>query len=132
MKEDEDGPCVLETDDSITLLTPELWSHHLSVMNPVPIEEAARKRREEVGRRNLMPIPLTARASLRYQESATETAAVGRGLIMYLIAAGYLSREMSVHALDKSKVQRWRNKVMSEASSATDILCTEEDILGKI
>ena len=130
VEEDEDGPCVPETDDSVTLLTPELWSHHLAVMNPVPIEEAAKKRREDVGRRNLMPIPHTARASLRYQQSATETAAVGTGLIMDLIAAGYLSREMSFLALDKSKVQRWRNKVMSEASSAADILCTEEDILG--
>ena len=77
-----------------------------------------------------MTFPHTARASLRYQQSATETAAVGTGLIMDLIAAGYLSREMSFLALDKSKVQRWRNKVMSEASSAADILCTEEDILG--
>ena len=79
-------------------------------MNPVPKEVSARKRREEVVRRNLMTFPHTARASLRYQQSATETAAVGTGLIMDLIAAGYLSREMSFLALEKLKVKTWKKQ----------------------
>ena len=50
-----------------------------------PEEETSsngKKRRKEVGKRNLLPIPNTAAASVRYGQSATETAATASSFLL--------------------------------------------------
>lgn len=74
-----------------------------------------KRRRKEIGKRNKMPIPNTAAASVRFGQSATETAATASSFLMDLIAAGYLSQEHSSLAVDKCKVQRATAVLMTGA-----------------
>ena len=77
-------------------------------MNPIPLpsEVISRKtsKKKEVGQRNLLPLPNTARASLRYELSSTETAAVASSFLLDLIEGGVLSKEFSYLAVDKCKI----------------------------
>ena len=89
-----------------------------------------KKRRKEVGKRNLLPIPNTAAASVRYGQSATETAATASSFLMDLIAAGYLSPEHSSLAVDKCKVQRAKSVLMSGARQSGEEASLNDKILG--
>ena len=115
--------------EEVLLLTPELRTYHLATMNPIPLpsEVISRKtsKKKEVGQRNLLPLPNTARASLRYELSSTETAAVASSFLLDLIEGGVLSKEFSYLAVDKCKIQRWRSQVMSQDNESAYILCTE-------
>ena len=87
-------------------------------------------KKKEVGQRNLLPLPNTARASLRYELSSTETTAVASSFLLDLIEGGVLSKEFSYLVVDKCKIQRWRSQVMSQASGSAEILCTEDAVKG--
>ena len=92
--------------------------------------KGAKVRRQDISKRNMLPIPNTARASLRYELSSTETAAVAFSFLLDLIEGGILSQEFSYLTLDKSKVQRWRNQVMFQASEIAGNMTTDETIKG--
>ena len=65
-------------------------------------------------KRNYMPIPNTAKASLRMSISPKATAIICSEFLKDLIAAGYLAKDMSYLACDRMKVERARKVVMEE------------------
>ena len=67
-------------------------------------------------RRNNMPIPNTAKASLRCQVSPAVTATIVSEYLKDLIAAGHLSPDMSYLACDPSKLYRARKAVMVDST----------------
>ena len=89
-----------------------------------------RDKRGEVGRRNMMPIPNTAAASLRYNVSPSATAALVDEFLQDLIKSGVFTPEHSYLALDKSKVQRARQGVMARAREEGDSECSLGEVEG--
>ena len=77
-------------------------------------------------RRNNMPIPNTAKASLRCQVSPAVTATIVSEFLKDLIAAGHLSPDMSYLACDPSKLYRARKAVMVDSTD------TEKEKVVKI
>ena len=129
----------LQFEEEYSLLTAEMVAHQTAGMNPVPpvtpsltvyLEKGAKAKRQEVIKRNMLPIPHTARTSIRYELSSTETAAVASSFLLDLIEGGILPQELSYLTLDKCKVQRWRNQVMVQASETASTLTTDETIKG--
>ena len=125
----------LQVEEECSLLNTEMVAHQIAVMNPIPPvtfcqEKGATVRRQEISKRNMLPIPNTARTSLRYELSSTETAAVASSFLLDLIEGGILSQEFSYLTLDKSKVQRWINQVMFQARENAGNLTTDETIKG--
>ena len=79
-------------------------------------------------KRNMVGIPLTALAAIRYSVSNTAAAAVARGYVYDLIKAEMLTKDMALLAVDRKKVHRARNLVMkhlqkSEHKSEEKIDC---------
>ena len=66
--------------------------------------------------RNTMPVPNTAKASLRCQVSPAAAATIATEFLKDLIAAGHLSPEMSFLACDPSKLVRARKAVMVDST----------------
>ena len=80
-------------------------------------------RRKEVGKRNLLPIPSTAEASLRFEVYSTAAAAICDGFLADLIRGKILTQDSSYLALDKCKLQRARQSVMAKAREEGDLKC---------
>ena len=89
-----------------------------------------RKRESEIFKRNLLPIPNTSEASLRYGLSSTETAAVASVYLLDLIKGGHLTEEARHLTLDSAKVKRGRDKVMERAKEDGDRKSLEDNIEG--
>ena len=79
---------------------------------------------------NTIPITNTAKASLRYQNSAGQTAVVCSAFLKDLIEAGVVPKDMSYLALDQSKVMRAQAKVLSDAAELGNLQANEDVLSG--
>ena len=82
-------------------------------------------------RRNRMDITGTAETSMRYELSVRSTAAVTTAFLGDLIRAGELHPSKADLAIDPRKLQRARDKVLSEASEQ-GLAQTEEDSIRNV
>ena len=92
-----------------------VWSYKLYTvqLSAVPTKVQTLRRKEQC-KRNQIPIPNTAKASLIYDISPTATAAIGTGYVKDLIQGGILNPEHYYLALDKCKVQMDRTDNMKD------------------
>ena len=81
-------------------------------------------------KRNMIPVPNTAKASLRYCVSPAATASLVSEYLKDLIAAGILSSEMSYLVCDPSKIERARKSVMNKAKDADKLSSSKDPIKG--
>ena len=81
-------------------------------------------------KRNMVPVPNAAKASLRYGISPAATAAITSEYLKDLINAGILSPEMSYLACDPSKIVRARKCVMKEAKEVAQERYSKDKLIG--
>ena len=95
-------------------------------------EEIKTKRKisKENLKRNLLAIPNTSEASIRYGLSSTQTAAIASAYLLDLIDGGQLTQEAKSVTLDSSKVKRGRDKVTSKAKENGDEKSLTDNIEG--
>lgn len=91
-------------------------------------EEKGEWARESEVSQNRMDITRTAQASIRYGLSVRSTAAVTTAFLGDLIAAGELSPSKTVLAVDHSKLQRARDKLLVETSKQGEIQTKQDTI----
>ena len=81
-------------------------------------------------KRNMMPVPNTAKASLRCGVSAAATATIATEFLKDLITAGVLEPKMAYLACDPSKLERARKQVMAQATEMDKQAYAHEKIEG--
>lgn len=81
-------------------------------------------------KRNLLSIPSTATASLRYGVSPAATAAIASGFLQDLIQAGILSGDHAYLACDPFKVSRARQNSMENAKIKDKSTLSNSGIIG--
>ena len=81
-------------------------------------------------KRNTMPVPNTAKASLRFRVSPAAAATIASEYLKDLIAAGHLAPEMAYLACDPSKLVRARKTVMGGAREKERMKSEDKKIIG--
>ena len=79
-------------------------------------------------KRNNLPIPNTAAASVRFGTSQAETAAITSGFLLDLIEAGHLPPEKAHLAVNKNKVARAKTAVLEIAGERGEQASSEDNI----
>ena len=79
-------------------------------------------------KRNNLPIPNTAAASVRFGTSQAETAAITSGFLLDLIEAGHLPPEKAYLAVNKNKVARAKTAVLEIAGERGEQASSEDNI----
>ena len=79
-------------------------------------------------KRNNLPIPNTAAASVRFGTSQAETAAITSGFLLDLIEAGHLPPEKAHLAVNKNKVARAKTAVLELAGERGEQASSEDNI----
>ena len=81
-------------------------------------------------KRNTMPVPNTALASLRFCVSPAAAATIASEFLKDLISAGYLAPEMAYLACDPNKLVRARKTVMGGAREKERMKSEDKKIIG--
>jgi hypothetical protein len=84
--------------------------------------------RQKARRKNNLPIPNTAAASVRFGTSQAETAAITSGFLLDLIEAGHLPPENAHLAVNKNKVARAKTVVLEIAGERGEQAPIEDNI----
>ena len=83
-----------------------------------------------ISKRNYLDIPKTAAAAFRYQVSSTAAAAITSGYLADLIKGGVLTQDKIYLAVDKKKIQRSMDRIMSESQEDAEDGLKSEPVTG--
>ena len=98
---------------------------NLAVEGDAAIEQGSQMKSQK---RNNLPIPNTAAASVRFGTSQAETAAITSGFLLDLIEAGHLPPEKAYLAVNKNKVARAKTAVLEIAGERGEQASSEDNI----